>query len=121
MNENQILQTRVYGYAVYPLNRKGVNQNMARLKRATLRDIARIMKYEAYISGKSERKLAGGLHLALETYEQGWKLKIGRDDTAPSKNDYRVIAKAFFNRRVAKVSQPSKNVLELTTVKGRKT
>ena len=90
---------------------------MKRTRLATLRDIARVMKYEAYVSGKSEKTLSGGLQLTLEPYKQGWKLTMQRGDTAPSKNDYKVISRAFFNGRVQHLSKPSKNALELVTVR----
>jgi len=81
-----------------------------------LTEIARIMKLEAYHAGYSTRTLSHGLHIALEPYKQGWRLLMWREDAEPSKQEYKVIAKAFFNQRVKHVSQPDENAIELTTV-----
>jgi len=82
-----------------------------------LTEIARIMKLEAYHAGYSTRTLSHGLHIALEPYKQGWRLLMWREDAEPSKKDYKVISKAFFDQRVQHLRQPSKFALELTTVR----
>jgi len=82
-----------------------------------LTEIAKRMKLEAYQTGKSERKLFRGLEITLTPYKDGWKLKMERENTEPSKTEYKVVSKAFFDGRVHHLQQPSKNALELITVK----
>lgn len=83
-----------------------------------LPEIAKHMKIEAHNTGKSYRRLWGGLELTLEPYKQGWQMTIRRENAEPSKADYKVISKAFFNERVRNLSRPQKNTLSMTTVNG---
>jgi hypothetical protein len=80
-----------------------------------LTEIAKDMKIESYNTGKSYRRLWGGLELTLTPYKQGWQLTLRRENTEPSKNEYRIISKAFFNGRVKHLSQPNENSLEIKT------
>lgn len=89
---------------------------MARNKTPTLKKIAREMKLEAYTSGKSERTLGRGLQLMLAPNKQGWTLTMFREDTIPSNQEYKIIARSFFDGRVKHVRQPNKYAIELTTV-----
>ena len=82
-----------------------------------LKQIARQMKLEAHETGKSTVTLKHGLKLTLEPYKTGWKLTLSREDTEPSKTEYKIISKAFFDGRVYHLSEPKKNALELITVK----
>ena len=81
-----------------------------------LTEIAKRMKLEAHNEGKSTRTLFRGLSLELKPYKQGWSLTMWRENTAPSKTEYKVISKAFFDGRVHHLSQPSENAIELITV-----
>lgn len=81
-----------------------------------LTEIATAMKLECYDTGSSKRELGRGLNLALAPSKQGWKLTMFREDTMPSSQEYKIIARAFFNGRVKHIRQPEANAIELTTV-----
>lgn len=81
-----------------------------------LREIAKRMKLEAYNIGVSKRMLGRGLKLTLTPFLEGWKLMLEQDNTTPSKMEYRVVAKAFFDGRVKHISQPAENSIEIITV-----
>lgn len=82
----------------------------------TLSEVAKQMKLECYLTGYSKRTLGRGLQLMLAPNKQGWKLTMFREDTIPSNQEYKIIARAFFDQRVKHVSQPDENAIELTTV-----
>lgn len=76
--------------------------------------IARAMKLECYQNSISQRTLSRGLMLTLTPYKQGWKLIMERNNTPPSKQEYKIIAKAFFNKRVKNILKVSENAFMLT-------
>lgn len=78
--------------------------------------MARAMKLECYQHGISQRTLARGLMLTLTPYKSGWKLIMERENISPSKQEYKIIARAFFDKRVKNISQPSENAFALSTV-----
>lgn len=80
-----------------------------------LKEIAKDMKIETHNSGKSYRRLWGGLELTLVPYKQGWQLTLRRENSEPSKTEYRVISKAFFDGRVKHLNKPDENSLEIKT------
>lgn len=90
---------------------------MAGRKAPTLGEIAKEMKWECYERTVSQRTLSRGLQLELTPEGNGWKLKLSREDAMPSNQEYKVVAKAFFNKKVKHVRQPNENAIEMTTAK----
>jgi len=88
---------------------------MERSKTPSLKEIAEQMKWECYETLISERTLARGLHLTLTPVGHKWKLIISRENAMPTKKDYKSVCKAFFNKRVKHIRQPSENSVEITT------
>lgn len=76
--------------------------------------MARAMKLECYQHGISQRTLARGLMLTLTPYKSGWKLIMEREDISPSKQEYKIIARAFFDKRVKNIAKIERNGFMLT-------
>lgn len=79
-----------------------------------LMEIAKQMKLETYQTGKSTRTLGRGLRLELTPHKNSWKLLMKRDKVAPSKQEYKIVSKAFFGLRVKHIRKTSENAFELT-------
>lgn len=76
--------------------------------------IAREMKLECYQHGISQRTLSRGLMLTLTPHRNGWKLIMERQNKEPSKQEYKMIAKAFFDKRVKHIAKIERNGFMLT-------
>lgn len=79
-----------------------------------LTEIAKQMKLEAYNTGASTRTLGRGLILTLTPHRESWKLVMEREGVTPSKQEYKIVSKAFFGNRVKRIRKASEFAFELT-------
>jgi len=80
-----------------------------------LTEIAKQMKLECYNNGTSQRTLGRGLILTLTPLGESWKLVMERKEAPPSKQEYKIVSRAFFGQRVRSIRKASENAFELTS------